>query len=125
MSAPSYLTMLMMRFAVALRTAFEALQRNPMRGALTGFGILVGVSAVTIVITLGEGAERAVQQRIEKLGENLITIKARAAQASGAGWPASTLAPSPGLSLVPSSARSGRAWDSSWRSAGSLPFSRG
>ncbi len=62
----------------------ESLVRNPLRAGLTGFGILVGVAAVTVVMTLGEGAERAVQERIEKLGENLLTIRARSAQASGA-----------------------------------------
>lgn len=73
------------RFWVACLTALEALARNPMRGALTGFGILVGVAAVTIVITLGEGAERAVQERIESMGENLITVRARSVARSGAG----------------------------------------
>jgi len=73
-----------LRLVTALRTALDALLRHPMRAALTGFGILVGVAAVTVVITLGEGAERAVQEKIEKLGENLITIRARSVQASGA-----------------------------------------
>lgn len=72
------------RVLVALSTAMSALRRNPLRASLTGFGILVGVLAVTVVITLGEGAERAVQQRIDRLGENLLTIRARSAQASGA-----------------------------------------
>ncbi len=69
----------------ALRTALEALAKHPLRAALTGFGILIGVAAVTTVITLGEGAERAVQQRIERMGEDLITVRPRAAEASGAG----------------------------------------
>jgi putative ABC transport system permease protein len=61
------------------------LVRNPLRASLTGLGILVGVWAVTVVITLGEGAELAVKERTQRLGENLITIKPRAVQASGAG----------------------------------------
>jgi putative ABC transport system permease protein len=76
---------LVTRFLVACRTAFDALMRNPMRGALTGFGILVGVAAVTIVITLGEGAEKAVQAQIASMGENLITIRAQSTNKSGAG----------------------------------------
>lgn len=68
---------------IAFRTAIEALTRHPLRALLTGFGILVGVSAVTVVITLGEGAERMVQERIELLGESLVTIQAKAVQASG------------------------------------------
>ena len=46
---------------VALTTALSALLRHPLRAALTGFGILVGVAAVTVVITLGEGAEAGEQ----------------------------------------------------------------
>lgn len=76
---------LILRFVVACRTAADALTRNPMRGALTGFGILVGVSAVTIVITLGEGAEKAVQAQIETMGENLITIRSQSTNKSGVG----------------------------------------
>lgn len=79
------------QIGVAFRTALEALGRNKMRASLTGFGILVGVTAVTVVITLGEGAERAVQKRIELLGENLVTVRARAAEATGTGSAAQPL----------------------------------
>lgn len=70
-------------FVVAFKIALDALIRNPLRASLTGFGILVGVLAVTVVITLGEGAERAMTQQVERLGENLLTIRARASQPSG------------------------------------------
>ncbi len=66
-----------------MRVAIEALFRHPLRACLTGFGILVGVAAVTVVISLGEGAEAMVQERVELLGESLITIRARAVQANG------------------------------------------
>ena len=82
-----FFSVLLGRLGVALRTAIESLSRNPLRATLTGCGILVGVSAVTVVMTLGEGAERAVQQRIDKLGENLLTIRAESPQASGASNP--------------------------------------
>jgi putative ABC transport system permease protein len=84
MSKISIFSFVVGRLGVALRTAAESLSRNPLRAGLTGFGILVGVAAVTVVMTLGEGAERAVQERIEKIGENLLTIRAESAQASGA-----------------------------------------
>lgn len=73
-----------LQFLVALRTSADALLRHPFRALLTGFGILVGVLAVTVVITLGEGAERAVQERIERMGENLLTVRARSTSKSGA-----------------------------------------
>lgn len=69
---------------VAFTTATEALVRHPMRALLTGFGIFIGVFSVTIVMTLGEGAERAVRAQVEQLGENLLTVRARSDRASGA-----------------------------------------
>jgi putative ABC transport system permease protein len=71
------------RLRTALGTALGALLRHPLRGALTALGVLVGVAAVTTVVTLGEGAERAVAVRIERLGEDLLTVFPRAAEASG------------------------------------------
>lgn len=69
---------------VAFTTATEALIRHPLRALLTGFGIFIGVFSVTIVMTLGEGAERSVRAQVEQLGENLLTVRARSDRASGA-----------------------------------------
>ena len=75
----------LMALLIALTTATEALSRHPMRALLTGFGIFIGVLSVTLVMTLGEGAERSIQAQVEQLGENLLTVRARSDRASGAG----------------------------------------
>ncbi len=72
-------------FVVALTTAGDALTRHPMRALLTGFGIFIGVLSVSLVMTLGEGAERSIQKQVEQMGENLLTVRARSDRASGAG----------------------------------------
>lgn len=54
--------------------ALGALRRNSLRAALTAFGILIGVAAVTIVVALGEGASAAVAGRIDTLGDNALTV---------------------------------------------------
>jgi len=70
---------------IAFTSASEALTRHPLRALLTGFGIFIGVLSVTLVMTLGEGAERAVRGQVEQMGENLLTVRARSDRASGVG----------------------------------------
>jgi putative ABC transport system permease protein len=67
----------------SLREASRAIARRPLRAALTAFGVLVGVAAVTLVIALGEGANLAVAGTIDSLGPNRITVTPQAARASG------------------------------------------
>lgn len=76
--------MLYRRIAIALQTAVLSLMRNPLRASLTASGIWVGVLAVTVVVALGEGADRSIQERFKNLGENLLTIYPRETVSSGA-----------------------------------------
>jgi len=69
--------------ATAIFVAFGALRQNALRGALTAFGILVGVAAVTTVVALGEGATRAVSGRIDSLGENALIVSPEETVRSG------------------------------------------
>jgi putative ABC transport system permease protein len=68
----------------ALLVAFSALRRNPLRSALTTFGILIGVAAVTIVVALGEGAQKAIGSRIDALGNNAFLVRPEETSKSGA-----------------------------------------
>jgi putative ABC transport system permease protein len=63
--------------------AFGAIRRNALRGVLTAFGILIGVAAVTIVVALSEGAERAISERIDSMGQNTLTVTPRESASSG------------------------------------------
>ena len=65
-----------------LRIAFRALARNKMRAALTMLGIIIGVSAVIAMVSIGQGAQAAVQAQIEGMGTNLLFVSA-SAQSSG------------------------------------------
>lgn len=57
---------------VALRLAFRELRRNLMRSILTMLGIIIGVAAVIVLVTLGSGATQQVTQQIASLGSNLL-----------------------------------------------------
>jgi putative ABC transport system permease protein len=56
-------------------SALEALQSNKLRSFLTMLGIIIGVGAVIVMVGLGEGARASVQQRLNRLGTNLLTIQ--------------------------------------------------
>ena len=59
---------------VAFRLAFRELRRNLLRSMLTMLGIIIGVAAVIVLVTLGSGATRQVTERIASLGSNLLMI---------------------------------------------------
>ncbi|MFZ4396438.1 MAG: ABC transporter permease [Kiritimatiellia bacterium] len=58
----------------ALLLALRELRRNVMRSFLTMLGIIIGVAAVIILVTLGGGATRQVTDQIAGLGSNLLMI---------------------------------------------------
>lgn len=55
--------------------ALRSIRRNLLRSFLTILGIVIGVSAVITMVTLGNGATLAVQQQIQSLGTNLLQIR--------------------------------------------------
>ncbi len=58
-----------------LLLALRSIQRNLLRSFLTVLGIVIGVSAVITMVTLGRGATEAVQTQIAGLGTNLLMIR--------------------------------------------------
>jgi putative ABC transport system permease protein len=52
--------------------ALKQMQRNAMRSFLTVLGVVIGVSAVITMVTLGNGATKAVSDQIASLGSNLL-----------------------------------------------------
>jgi len=66
-----------------LRLALNGLLSNRLRSGLTMLGILIGVSAVILLVGVGNGASYAVQQQIQSLGSNLLTVFPSNAKAAG------------------------------------------
>ncbi len=73
---------------MTMRTALRALRRNKLRSALTMLGIIIGVAAVITMVSIGQGADAAVQKQILSLGNNMLMIIPGATTASGvrSGW---------------------------------------
>lgn len=61
-----------------IQVSFSSLQTNKVRSFLTMLGIIIGVAAVITMISLGQGAKKAVSDRLEALGTNLLYIRAGA-----------------------------------------------
>jgi putative ABC transport system permease protein len=58
-----------------LLLALRSIRRNLLRSFLTILGIVIGVSAVITMVTVGNGATAAVQNQISGLGTNLLQIR--------------------------------------------------
>ncbi|MBP8296605.1 MAG: ABC transporter permease [Burkholderiales bacterium] len=65
--------------------ALRSIRRNLLRSFLTILGIVIGVSAVITMVTLGKGATQSVQMQISSLGTNLLMV--RPGQRQGPGGP--------------------------------------
>jgi putative ABC transport system permease protein len=55
--------------------ALREIRRNLMRSFLTILGIVIGVSAVITMVTLGNGATQVVSDQISSLGSNLLMVR--------------------------------------------------
>jgi putative ABC transport system permease protein len=58
-----------------LLIALREIRRNLLRSFLTILGIVIGVSAVITMVTLGNGATKAVSDQVASLGSNLIIVR--------------------------------------------------
>ena len=54
--------------------AFGAIFANKMRSVLTMLGIVIGIAAVITMVSLGEGAQKQVQERLQNLGTNVLSV---------------------------------------------------
>ena len=63
--------------------ALRSIRRNLLRSFLTILGIVIGVSAVITMVTLGNGATQSIKTQISGLGTNLLMV--RPGQRSGPG----------------------------------------
>lgn len=64
-----------MLFWTIIKVAFKSLLANKLRSFLTMLGVIIGVSAVIMMLGLGGGAEKNVTDRVKSLGTNLIIIR--------------------------------------------------
>ncbi len=72
-----------MNAARLIRVAGKSIIKNKMRTLLTMLGIIIGVSAVIVMVAIGEGARSQIQDQIQNLGTNMIVITAGSSNSGG------------------------------------------
>jgi putative ABC transport system permease protein len=66
-----------------LSTAWVAVISHKLRSFLTILGVVIGISAVIILMSVGRGAEASILQNINNLGANMITVRAGSSNSGG------------------------------------------
>ncbi len=56
--------------------SLEILAAHKLRTALSVLGVVVGVAAVVVMVSVGKGAEKRILDQIRNMGTNLITVSA-------------------------------------------------
>jgi len=54
--------------------AFGALRRNRMRSLLTSLGVIIGVGALIVTVSSGEGSKAVLEEQLATLGTNLLIV---------------------------------------------------
>ena len=73
----------MLDFKSILKMATVSLKINKMRSMLTSLGIIIGVSAVIIMLAVGTGASKKIAKDMESMGSNLLMVRSASANSGG------------------------------------------
>jgi putative ABC transport system permease protein len=73
-----------------VRIATRSIARNKLRTLLTVLGVVIGVAAVIVMLAVGYGASRSIQERVNNLGTNLLVLTAGATAQGGVSQGAQT-----------------------------------
>lgn len=63
-----------MSFLESFKIALESIKANKMRSFLTMLGIIIGISSVIAIVSLGQGGQSAVTDQFNKIGATTVTI---------------------------------------------------
>ena len=61
--------------AETLKLSIRTIMRNALRSILTVLGIVIGVAAVIVMVTLGQGTTAQVTSDVAKLGSNILMVR--------------------------------------------------
>lgn len=76
-----------MHASKVIRIAWSGLSKNKMRSLLTMLGVIIGVAAVIIMISISAGTEKTIEEQITSLGSNLIFVSQSFSQGGFGGPP--------------------------------------
>lgn len=64
-----------MSFLENIKMAFDSILSNKMRSLLTMLGIIIGISSVIAIVSLGQGGQNTITGEFEKIGSSSLNIK--------------------------------------------------
>ena len=76
-----------MNFGEVIKTAWKSLVSNKLRSLLTMLGVIIGVAAVIMMISISAGTEASIAESINGLGSNLVFISAAFTRGGPGGGP--------------------------------------
>ena len=94
---------LILMFLRILVLSLRALRRNGLRSILTSLGIIIGVGAVIAMVSIGNGAREQIEERVARLGRNVLLVYPGSARVAGvrSGWGTSwTLTPEDAVAIA-------------------------
>ncbi len=72
-----------MNITESMRIALRSLSANRLRSGLTMLGIVIGVTSVIAMMSIGQGAQAAITNQITSIGTNLLYVRPGATQSGG------------------------------------------
>ena len=67
-----------MNFAESFISALQSVKANKMRSFLTMLGIIIGISSVITIVSIGQGGKQAIVGEFDDLGTNVINVSVKA-----------------------------------------------
>src|SRR5204862_816346 len=61
----------------------RTLSKNKLRSGLTVLGVVIGIAAVTTMVSIGQGANQLVKNQFQTLGSNVIIVLPASSQSGG------------------------------------------
>lgn len=72
-----------MRLSDLILISLRALAKNKLRSGLTVLGVVIGIAAVTTMVSIGQGAGALIQTQFQNLGSNVIIVIPGSGQSGG------------------------------------------
>lgn len=73
------------------KIALKAMTRNKMRTFLTMLGIIIGVASVIVMLAIGQGSKKSIQNQISSMGSNMIFVRPNSDMREGVRMDASSM----------------------------------
>ncbi len=73
------------------KIALKAMVRNKMRTFLTMLGIIIGVASVIVMLAIGQGSKKSIQNQISSMGSNMIFVRPNSNMREGVRMDASSM----------------------------------